>query len=216
MSLRCQLLLHAINQSCSLTGCRTEKLSFQFPAALELAINNYLLYLLENDLRARVPPSYLHRKLPIYVLDRRNIRWTYHPDRQAVHIRMPSALHDAFFWYMPIFLDNCRELGLFTKQQKSLYTRHKPLKDLLETLYECSIYKKQVCQRYQMVFLKDSNLLIANTYRPSRWRQVSPRKIRPHLMEQWFVYPITVGLPLHEATSHGFPCSLMLVLPLCQ
>lgn len=74
----------------------------------------------EDDLKIAVPRRvFLNSNVP-KILEQYQLVYTYDPDREAIHLKMPSRVHESINKYLGNrFLDECVDNGLINKDQKT-------------------------------------------------------------------------------------------------
>lgn len=90
------------------------------PTVLEQVVDNYFSQYPEDDLRLKVLWRVLAISKVPSLLDERKLRWSYDLDREALHIKMPSPLHDALFHSMITLLDDCEDARIFTREERRM------------------------------------------------------------------------------------------------
>lgn len=103
----------------------------------------------EDDLRIAVPRHvFLESSVP-KVLKENQVIYTYDPDREAVHLKMPSRVRESFNKYLGNkFLDKCVDDELISRVEKSdIYYSQSPVR-LPGTISKMSIYKREAWNKF--------------------------------------------------------------------
>lgn len=74
----------------------------------------------EDDLRIAVPRRVFLESSVSKVLEENQVIYTHDPNREALHIKIPSRVHESFNKYLSNkLLDKCIEDGLISKEERS-------------------------------------------------------------------------------------------------
>lgn len=118
------------------------------PTVLERVVDNYFSQYPADDLRSKVLWRVVARSKVPAMLDDRKLRWSYDLDREALHIKMPSPLHDAFFHSMITLLDDCEDARIFTRKERRLLHLTPIPRVLSGTLSRQSMSKKEAWLKF--------------------------------------------------------------------
>lgn len=114
------------------------------PTKLKSIVESYLKCPQEDHVKIPVPSRVYQQSEVPNLLSERNLTFCYDIDREALHIKIPSILHESFNRYLGnTFLNACMCQNFFTWEQKSLVFYDRKSVHLPGTLSRKSMLKKE-------------------------------------------------------------------------